>query len=182
MQPEARLPDVSVRIRPVQPGDAVLLDRWRREPEVQRHQPLSDSSVAQLYAELTNQRIDNLYRNRGDKFQWVVLADGQAAGWITLVITNWTHGLAELGYALSTPFQRRGIMPRALDILLTDLFDHTRLRRVEARCAVENLASQRVLERLGFVREGRLRGYFVLRGQKVDNYLYAVLRSDRSRA
>ena len=181
MQPDARPQAVDVRIRPVQPGDAVLLDRWRQEPEVQRHQPLSDSSVAQLYAELTNQRIENLYRGRGDKFQWVVLADDQAAGWITLVITNWTHGLAELGYALSTPYQRRGIMIRALRRLLTDLFAKTRLRRIEARCAVENVASQRVLDRLGFSREGRLRAYFLLRGKAVDNYLYAVLDRDFSR-
>lgn len=180
MQPDPLPPADEVRIRPVQPGDAVLLDRWRREPEVQRHQPLSDSSVAQLYAELTNQRSDNLYRGRGDKFQWVVLVDGVAAGWITLVITNWSHGLAELGYALSTPYQRRGVMPRALRLLLADLFSRTRLRRIEARCAVANGASQKVLESLGFVREGHLRSYFMLRGEAVDNYLYAVLRDDFS--
>ncbi len=176
MQPEARPHLPAVRLRPVQPGDAVLLDRWRRETEVRRHQPLSESSVAQLYAELAQQRGDDLYRGRGDKFQWVILADDRPAGWITLVITNWTHGLAELGYALSTPFQRRGVMPRALEILLADLFAHTRLRRIEARCAVDNLASQKVLERLGFAREGRLKEYFVLRGKAVDNFLYAILK------
>ena len=176
MHPEARPQLPRVRLRPVQPGDAVLLDRWRQETEVRRHQPLSESSVAQLYAELAQQRGDDLYRGRGDKFQWVVLADDRPAGWITLMITNWTHGLAELGYALSTPFQRRGIMPRALELLLDDLFDHTRLRRIEARCAVDNVASQKVLERLGFEREGRLREYFVLRDRAVDNFLYARLR------
>lgn len=178
MQPEARRPLPDVRLRPVQPGDAVLLDRWRQETEVRRHQPLSDSSVAQLYAELAQQRGEDLYRGRGEKFQWVVLADARPAGWITLVITNWTHGLAELGYALSTSFQRRGVMPRALELLLEDLFGHTALRRIEARCAVDNLASQKVLERLGFRREGRLEAYFVLRGEAVDNYLYAILKRD----
>ena len=178
MQPEARPHRTTVRLRPVQPGDAVLLDRWRQETEVRRYQPLSESSVAQLYSELAHQRTEELYRGRGDKFQWVVLADDRPAGWITLVVTNWTHGLAELGYALSTDYQRRGIMPQALEILLDDLFCRTRLRRIEARCAVENEASQRVLERLGFVREGRLREYFVLRGEAMDNYLYAILRED----
>ena len=43
---------------------------------------------------------------------------------------------------------------------------------------VDNTASQRVLERLGFRREGLLRGYFVLDQQRVDNYVYAILRSD----
>ena len=76
----------------------------------------------------------------------------------------------------TAPFQRRGIMPRALELLLVDLFDHTRLRRIEARCAVDNIASQKVLSRIGFEREGRLKEYFVLRGEAIDNYLYAKLR------
>ena len=69
-------------------------------------------------------------------------------------------------------------MSEALAILLDDLFHNTLLERVEARCAVENVGSQRVLEKSGFEREGRLRGYFKLRGRRVDNFLYALLRED----
>jgi ribosomal-protein-alanine N-acetyltransferase len=105
-----------------------------------------------------------------------VQVDGQPAGWITLVVSNWEHGLAEVGYALSTVFQSRGVMSDALAILLDDLFHNTLLERVEARCAVENVGSQRVLEKSGFEREGRLQGYFKLRGRRVDNFLYALLR------
>ena len=179
MQPQTqpqRRPEVS--IRPVRPSDAVLLDRWRLEPSVREHQPLSDASTAQLLADLHRQRSDDLYSSRGEKFQWVVESDGHPAGWITLVITNWGHGLGEVGYALSTRFQRRGIMPEAMFQLLADLFTRTGLRRIEARCAVENRGSQRVLESVGFRREGLLRGYFLLRGEPVDNYLFAILRKD----
>lgn len=168
----------AVTIRPVRPSDAALLDRWRLEPSVREHQPLSDASTAQLLAELHRQRSDDLYASRGEKFQWIVLCDLQPAGWITLVVVNWAHGLAEIGYALSTDYQRRGVMAQALELLLQDLFERTRLRRVEARCAVDNRASQRVLEQLGFQREGLLRGYFVLRSEPIDNYLYAILRDD----
>jgi ribosomal-protein-alanine N-acetyltransferase len=105
-----------------------------------------------------------------------VVCDGQPAGWITLVVSNWEHGLAEVGYALSTPFQRRGLMTEALRQLLEDLFANTTLERIEARCAVENVSSQRVLEKNDFRREGLLLGYFKLRGRRVDNYLYGRLR------
>ncbi len=168
----------SVTIRPVRPTDAALLDRWRLEPSVREHQPLSDASAAQLLADLHRQRSDDLYASRGEKFQWVVSCNLQPAGWITLVIINWSHGLAEIGYALTTEYQRRGVMAPALRILVSDLFSRTAVRRIEARCAVTNLASRRVLERVGFEREGLLRGYFLLRGEPVDNYLYAVLRDD----
>ncbi len=168
----------TVTIRPVRPADAALLDLWRLEPSVREHQPLSDTSAAQLLADLRSQRNDDLYASHGQKFQWLVLEDLQPAGWIALIVIDWGHGLAEIGYALSTEFQRRGLMAAALQVLLADLFERTTIRRVEARCAVSNRASQRVLDAVGFQREGLLRGYFVLRGQEVDNYLYAILRED----
>jgi ribosomal-protein-alanine N-acetyltransferase len=167
-----------VTLRPAAPRDADLLRQWRSEASVRRYQPLNELPTAQLRADVASQRMADLYRGRGEKFQWIVLVDGQSAGWVTLVVSNWEHGLAEVGYALSTQFQNRGVMSEALAILLDDLFQNTLLERVEARCAVENLGSQRVLEKSGFEREGRLRGYFKLRGRRVDNYLYGLLRED----
>lgn len=144
---------------------------------MRKYQPLSHLSLAQLRTELASQSVDNLYRSRGEKFQWIVQSP-DPVGWITLVVANWEHGLAEIGYALGTVHQRRGIMVGALEYLLADLFVNSELRRIEARCAVDNRASQRVLEKLGFECEGRLRRFFVLRGEPVDNYLYALLADD----
>ncbi|HXU46778.1 MAG TPA: GNAT family protein [Thermoanaerobaculia bacterium] len=172
-----RIDPAVIALRVASPRDAELLRFWRSEPTVRRFQPLNDLPTSQLRADLANQRIADLYRGRGDKFQWIVEVGDQPAGWITLVVGNWEHGLAEVGYALSTPFQSRGVMRAALGILLHDLFTNTLLERIEARCALDNVGSQRVLESNGFVREGTLRGYFRLRGRRVDNYLYAKLRA-----
>ncbi|HZF07589.1 MAG TPA: GNAT family N-acetyltransferase [Thermoanaerobaculia bacterium] len=175
--PERRL-QPHVHLRPATPRDAELLRQWRAEPTVRRYQPLNELPTAQLRADVASQRMADLYRGRGEKFQWIVEVDAEAAGWITLVVSNWEHGLAEVGYALSTLYQSRGLMTDALSQLLGDLFANTLLERIEARCAIENSGSQRVLEKNGFLREGRLKGYFKLRGKRVDNYLYALLRED----
>jgi RimJ/RimL family protein N-acetyltransferase len=167
-----------IDLRPAHPSDAPLLKLWRDEPSVRRYQPLGEVTLGQLRTDLAQQNTADLRRGRGQKFQWLILADQRPAGWITLVVANWEHGLAEVGYALSTPYQRRGLMVPALLQLLAEIFSTTPLVRIEARCSVENTASQAVLERVGFRREGYLRGYFVLGGQRVDNYLYAVLRGD----
>ena len=165
-----------VTLRPATPRDADLLRFWRSEPTVRRFQPLNDLPSSQLRSDLAHQRISDLYKGRGDKYQWVIQVGEQPAGWITLVIGNWEHGLAEVGYALSTPFQRRGIMKRAIQLLVDELFASTQIERLEARCALDNVGSQKVLESTGFVREGILRSYFRLRGTRVDNYLYARLK------
>ena len=167
-----------VALRPASPADAAILRRWREEASVSRHQPLGDVTTAQLRAELAGHRPEALYRAVGDKFQWIVTADNEPAGWITLVITNWEHGLAEFGYALASEYQNRGLMAPAIEQLLAKLFLNTEIERLEARCSVDNIASQKVLEKLGFRHEGLLRGYFRLRGERVDNHLYAMLREE----
>jgi ribosomal-protein-alanine N-acetyltransferase len=167
-----------IALRPALPADAPLLFRWRGEPTVRLHQPLAEASLAELRTDLARQRTEELYRGRGDRFQWIVLAEGDPVGWVTLAIANWDHGIAEVGYALTTAWQGRGVMPVALGQLLAELFAETPLARIEARCSVENVPSQRVLERVGFVREGLLRSYFLLGDRRIDNWLYAVLRRD----
>jgi [ribosomal protein S5]-alanine N-acetyltransferase len=172
------MPAHSVVLRPAEPDDAPLLRQWRSEASVRRHQPLAPLTVGQLRAEILSRRHQDLYHGRGDRFDWIILLGEQPVGWITLVVHSWDHGLGECGYALSTPYQGRGIMTRALGLLVEDLFRHTSLYRLEARCATENLASQGVLEKLGFQREGTLRGYFQLNGARVDNVLFGLTRPD----
>ncbi len=171
-------PAPEVRLRPASAQDAILLARWRAQESVRRFQPLTAMSVTQLRTDLGKQRVTDLYRDHGEKFQWIVLIDDLPAGWVTLVILNWDHGLAEIGYTLSSEYQQRGLMVPAVRQLLRELFSRTSLERIEARCAVENVASQKVLERLHFVCEGRLRSYFRLHGERVDNFLFALLKED----
>lgn len=167
-----------VSLRPIEPSDAPLLQVWRSESSVRRHQPLAPFTTGQLRAEISSRRHGDLWSERGSRFDWVVEVGGRAAGWITLVIHSWEHGLAEWGYALSTAYQGRGHMIEALAQLLPDLFERTTLHRIEARCSVENEPSQAVLEKLGFVREGTLRGYFQIDGERIDNHIYAMTRDD----
>lgn len=178
MQPQEAQDRESVSIRPAFAADAQQLRAWRSEPSVGQYQPLGAVSVGQLRTELASQRISDIYRGRGDKFQWIIQCEQRSVGWITLVVTNWEHGLGEIGYALTTAYQRRGIAPHALGLLLSDLFMNTRLERIEARCSIDNTGSRKVLESVGFHREGTLRGYFMLGDQRVDNFIYAILRSD----
>jgi RimJ/RimL family protein N-acetyltransferase len=169
---------LAVSLRPATAADAPSLFAWRAEPSVRRHQPLQEVTLADLRADLARQRPADLYRSRGDRFQWIVLWEGRPVGWITLALTSWEQGIAEIGYALTSDAQGRGLMAPALTDLLAELFGQTAIERLEARCSVDNVASQHVLDKAGFTREGLLRGYFELEGRRVDNYLYAILRSD----
>jgi ribosomal-protein-alanine N-acetyltransferase len=176
--PETSVPPTRVTLRRASSADAERLQRWRAEPSVRRHQPLAALGISALRDQLATSSVADLATSRGSRFDWIVAVDSEPAGWITLAVHSWEHGVAECGFALTTRQQRRGVMQRALPQLLDLVFHDSRLARIEARCTVDNVPCQRLLERVGFVREGRLRGYFELRGRRVDNFLYALLRSE----
>lgn len=85
---------------------------------------------------------------------------------------------AELGYALGRAHWGRGLMQEALLALLDRAFGPMALRRVEAEVDVRNPASARLLQRLGFSREGLLRQRWVTKGVARDVEIYGLLRDE----
>ena len=83
---------------------------------------------------------------------------------------------AVFGYELARPYWRRGIMTEALEAVIDFGFERMALNRIEAVVFLENVASHRLLEKLGFEREGVLRQYEFLKGRFVDMIMYSLLR------
>jgi len=67
----------------------------------------------------------------------------------------------------------------AQDLLVEYLLDHTTAHRIEALTNDANIGEQKALERLGFRREGLMRGRSFLRGKYVGVLIYGLLREDR---
>ena len=85
---------------------------------------------------------------------------------------------AEIGYILGRPHWSRGYASEALPALIDHGFEALGLNRIEADIDPRNAASARVLVRLGFVEEGRLRERWIVRGEPSESALYGLLRSD----
>lgn len=85
---------------------------------------------------------------------------------------------AELGYGIGTAFRGRGLATQAVKQFVTNAFAQTPLRKITALVHEQNLASQRVLEKVGFIREGLLREHFLINGEPVNEILYGLLSSD----
>lgn len=86
---------------------------------------------------------------------------------------------ADMGYGLATKHWGQGITTKAVRIALSQLFkDLPDLVRLQAYVDVENKASQRVLEKAGFQKEGLLRKYSYLKGKILDLLVYSFLSTD----
>ena len=83
--------------------------------------------------------------------------------------------LAVLSYILSKHYWNQGIMTEALTAMIQFGFDHLHVHRMEAQVASPNLASIRLLEKLGFQEEGRLRDRQYVNHQFVDESIFALI-------
>lgn len=85
---------------------------------------------------------------------------------------------AELGYWLAEPFWGNGIISRAIPQMVDYGFKHWDIRRIFATPYGNNKASQRVLEKSGFVLEGILPKTIFKLDEYLDEYIYAIVRKD----
>jgi RimJ/RimL family protein N-acetyltransferase len=85
---------------------------------------------------------------------------------------------AEIGYTLAPDRQGHGYATEAVRAVLDRLFTVQGLHKVTAECDARNVASIRLLERLGFTREGLLRRHTWIKGEWTDDLLYGLLEED----
>ena len=106
--------------------------------------------------------------------------DGSFLGWCSLSRWNPTYRSAALGYCLGEPAWGHGYATEAARAVLEWAFETLDLNRVQAETDTRNAGSARVLEKLGFRREGTLRQDCVVDGVVSDSWIYGLLRAEWS--
>ncbi len=165
-------------IRRFQAADVSAFHAYRSDPDVARYQswsvPFAEETAERLVAEFAE----------GDPhepgwFQYAV-ADhetGQLVGDIGVCLSD-NLMQAELGFTIAAPFQGRGLGTEAVTTMLDHLFTQRKLHRVAAECDARNTASARLLERVGFTREGLRRQHTWIKGEWTDDVLFGLLAAD----
>lgn len=97
-------------------------------------------------------------RGAGIHLLAVETATGDRLGPVGLHRVEWSHRTAEVGYWTAAAARGRGLTTEAVGLMCAWALGPLGLQRIELRADVENAASQRVAEKLGFTREGVLRG------------------------
>ena len=110
---------------------------------------------------------------------FVVRKDGKKIGAISNFYCSQIYNWMEIGYAMSPGERGRGYTTEAAQILVDFLFLSRQLARIQATVDVENKASQRVIEKAGFAREGLLRNAFwSTKGMWRNVYIYSITRDE----
>jgi ribosomal-protein-alanine N-acetyltransferase len=104
--------------------------------------------------------------------------DTSFLGWCGLTRWNPDYRSAALGYCFTEAAWGHGYATEAARAVLQWAFETLDLNRVQAETDTRNTASARVLEKLGFVREGTLREDCVVNGDVSDSWVYGLLRRE----
>lgn len=110
--------------------------------------------------------------------RWLVTVGGEVVGTASLHGVQETHRFAELGYLLRRDQWGRGLATELAARVVDFALGTAGLHRVEALVDPRNAPSMRLLEKLGFRREGLLRQRFWKGGEALDDVMYSRLAID----
>jgi RimJ/RimL family protein N-acetyltransferase len=166
-----------VRLREVSADDAVTALGFAGDPEFFRYLPFEavpdEAAEAKFLARLAAEARAKPRRQYHLGIVWS--ATHRLDGMARLGINEPNPLVGDIGYGVRRDHQARGIATEAAALLLDFGFRDLGLHRVFAYHHPDNLASERVLEKLGMRREGRLRENLLAHGTWRDSVVWAIL-------
>ncbi len=163
----------NVNLRVAEKEDLPLFAEWLNNPEVfGEYNPLrqvSETEIEKDFEKGTLEMTDFIIEKK----------EGSKIGFICHFTLVYPAGkLLEIGYSLIPSERGKGYGTEAVRIMADYLFLSRETMRIQACTDTRNLASQKVLEKAGFKKEGTMRKYLFIRGQPRDACLYSILREE----
>jgi ribosomal-protein-alanine N-acetyltransferase len=160
-----RLPELDLvlvtarlRLRPIQESDVDDLFPYVSDPEFPKmmswHAHTERSQTLEYIRHVQAAFVNNA------KVTWVIEYDGRVMGCVGLddiefQLRAWRVDRAELGYWIAPPLWSQGLMTEAAHAVTACGFEVIGLHKITVGCIVENVASRRVIEKLGYRPVGR---------------------------
>jgi [ribosomal protein S5]-alanine N-acetyltransferase len=159
----------SVNLRVIEKEDLPLLADWSNDPEyLGEYVWLPQQSRTEWAKKYDDHTPDT-------KWFFIEKKDGTKIG----TMFHWPIGnLLEIGYVLIPNERGKGYCTEAVKIVLDYLFLSKNIVRIQAHTDARNMASQKVLQNVGFKKEGTIRKSVFARGEWRDRYLYSILREE----
>jgi [ribosomal protein S5]-alanine N-acetyltransferase len=165
-------------LRRAKGADVDPIFAWAKDPEVTRyggwdaHKNLSD----------TQEFVDNCFKQYAEfgLGPWIIERrdNGRVVGTCGFGEVNRAHRYAAMGYFLARDEWGQGFGTEAARAVLNFGLGPLGMQRVEAHCAVENTASEKVLTKIGMHFEALLRARMYKNGKSLDVKIYAKLRGE----
>jgi len=176
--PDPPLSDGVVTLRPWTLADVPAIARACNEPEIARwiHQMPSPYGEHDAREYVLSTRAGWKERT-GAFFAIIEVASGEPVGSIAIHVIDTVFGNVEVGYWTAAQARGRGLTTRAVRLISRWAIDEVGAARVQLRADAHNVASLRVAEKAGFLREGTLRSaaFNQRQNRRIDYAVYSLL-------
>lgn len=186
------MPKLIVEQIPSLVSDRLLLDPLSSRCREDLYRLFSDREVTDLMGirMMTSiSEVDDWLKKTSEKqsqhvsFEWGIrlLETSRFVGRCGLTNIDWEHKHCQISCALLKEFWGRGIAKEALEKVIAFAHESLKLHRIEALLWPHNNQMERVLVKLGFEYEGRLKEHYLFNGKFGDTAEWALLRSNGAR-
>lgn len=176
--PERPLTDGIILLRAWRESDASGLAAVLNDSETERWtttpQPYGPDDALQWFAT----HPEAWSTGRSAAMAVIEVSNERVVGSAELKVSDWSQQVGEVAYAVGSTDRGKGVATRAVELLSRWALGQVGLERLELFTHPENIASQRVAQKAGFVREGIARSARVMRGHRVDLVRFSLIRSD----
>jgi [ribosomal protein S5]-alanine N-acetyltransferase len=168
-----------LNIRPVIAADLNNVHHLHSLPETDRYNTMGIPESIEVTQSYLAQWI--LSHEQVPQEKYVFVAENfeqEFIGMIGVNIGKPRYRIAEIWFKLLPNQWNKGYATEMALGILHFCFNDLNLHRIEAGCAVENIASKTVIEKIGMIQEGMSRKILPIRGEWFDGYRFAILESD----
>ncbi|AWI27236.1 GNAT family N-acetyltransferase [Flavobacterium pallidum] len=163
-------------LRRLTADDVEQVYRLRSDPETMKYIPrplVTDHQGAMDHINLINEKIDT-----NEAINWAITLKGDSGfiGIIGFYRTRKENFRSEIGYMILPEYSGKGITSEAVNRVLQYGFEVLNFHSAEAVIAPENEASERVLQKNGFVKEGHFIENEYYNGKFLDTVIYSLLK------
>jgi len=164
-------------LRKLKPSDASSIAKYANDKGVYRY-TLRIPYPYKLKDAKDFIKITNKEWKKGTKYRFGIVFNKEVIGTISLEDIKQDHKKAELGYWIGRPFWGKGITSEAVHLILDFAFNDLKLNRISAYTFTPNKASQKVLLKNGFKKEGLVRENVQKDGKFYDDYVFGLLKKE----
>lgn len=160
-------------------ADKKTAHEYAKIPEVSKYQSWGPNEVSDTDG-FISMAIEGQKADPRKAFELAVVEKdtGRHIGGCGIRVKATAHSEADMGYSLHPDVWGKGYGTELVHMILKFGFETIKINRIWALVHTENIASYRILEKNDFVREGTQRQGLFVRGDYVDCYLYAIVKSD----
>ncbi len=167
-----------IQLVPAHVDYALLWYKWRSEKQARRDNPLGDASIDDLKKRIA--RSSSKFEDAFSCEEILLFASHgkEIVGSIALKNASSTMLYGEIGYHVGESFSGKGFATEIVRQFANLVFAKTPIRKLYAYVAETNIASAKVLAKVGFAQEGLLRQHYLILGKPVNQQFFGLLRGE----